>query len=76
MENKFEIINENILNLEKYMKKIFDAIVTNPPYKKENTGITNIDEKNIISRHEVLAKLEDYINISNKLLKDKRRIFI
>ena len=49
LENKFKIINENILNLEKiYEKNSFDAIVTNPPYKKENTGITNIDEKKLI----------------------------
>ena len=77
LENKFKIINENILNLEKiYEKNSFDAIVTNPPYKKENTGITNIDEKKLISRHEVLAKLEDYINISNKLLKDKGEFYM
>jgi len=77
LENKFKIINENILNLEKiYEKNSFDAIVTNPPYKKENTGITNIDEKKLISRHEVLAKLEDYINISNELLKDKGEFYM
>lgn len=47
LENKFEIINENILNLNNiFEKNSIDAIVTNPPYKKKNTGIINEDEKN------------------------------
>lgn len=77
LENKFEIINENIINLENiYERNSFDVIVTNPPYKKENTGIVNEEEKKLISRHEVLAKLEDYIKISNKLLKDKGEFYM
>ena len=36
LENKFEIINENIINLEKiFEKNSIDAIVTNPPYKRK-----------------------------------------
>ena len=77
LENKFEIIKENIINLDKiYERNSFDVIVTNPPYKKENTGIVNEEEKKLISRHEVLAKLEDYIKISNKLLKDKGEFYM
>ena len=77
LEDKFEIINENIINLDKiYERNSFDAIVTNPPYKKENTGILNEEEKKLISRHEILAKLEDYIKISNKLLKDKGEFYM
>lgn len=77
LENKFEIINENITNLEKiYERNSFDVIVTNPPYKKENTGIVNEEKKKLISRHEILARLEDYIKISNKLLKDKGEFYM
>lgn len=77
LENKFEVINENILNLKNiYEKNNFDVIVTNPPYKKINTGIVNDEEKKFISRHEVLATLEDYINISSNLLKDKGEFYM
>ena len=77
LENKFEVINENILNLESiYEKNTFDVIVTNPPYKKINTGIVNYEEKKLISRHEVLSTLEDYINISSNLLKDKGEFYM
>lgn len=77
LENKFEIINENIINLDQiYEKNSFDVVVTNPPYKKENTGILNDEEKKLISRHEISAKLEDFIEISNKLLKDKGEFYM
>ena len=69
LENKFEIINENILNLNNiFEKNSIDAIVTNPPYKKKNTGIINEDEKKLISRHEITADLEDFIRVSKELL--------
>lgn len=77
LENKFEIINDNIINLNKYFgKNTFDVIVTNPPYKKENSGIINEDKRKIISRHEVLAVLEDYIKMSFDLLKDKGEFYM
>ena len=62
LENKFEVINENIKNLEKILEEnSYDAIVTNPPYKKENTGLTNENKLKLISRHEIEANLEDFI---------------
>ena len=71
LEGKIKILNENILNLkEVYKPKSFDAVVTNPPYKKINTGLTNEDNKKLISRHEITASLKDFIHISAYLLKD------
>lgn len=77
LENKFNIINEDILNLNDiYEKNYFDVIITNPPYKKKNTGIINEDKKKIISRHEITANLEDFIKISKDLLKDKGEFYM
>ncbi len=77
LENKFEIINENIINLEKiFEKNSIDAIVTNPPYKKKNSGIINENEKKLISRHEITATLEDFIKISQKLLKNNGEFYM
>ena len=77
LENRFQVLNENILNLNKlYKKQTFDVIVTNPPYKKKDTGIINEDEKKIISRHEITANLEDFIKISKDLLKDKGEFYM
>ena len=77
LENKFKVINENILNLKKiYDNQSFDVIVTNPPYKKKDTGIKNENEKKIISRHEITATLEDFIKVSSELLKDKGEFYM
>ncbi len=77
LENKFKIINEDILNINKKLEKnTFDAIVTNPPYKKKDTGIKNDEEKKIISRHETTATLDDFIKISKELLKDKGEFYM
>lgn len=77
MEEKFTLINSNIKQLEEKLPMgIFDAVVTNPPYKKNNTGIQNENEKKLISRHETTANLEDFIKISSKLLKDKKDFYM
>ena len=77
LENKIEILNENILNLVNiYEKCSFDAIVTNPPYKKLNTGIQNSNDKKLISRHEITADLEDFIETSKNMLKDKGEFYM
>lgn len=71
LENRFEVINENIKNIFSRLNKYeFDAVVTNPPYKKVNTGVKSIDKRQLISRHEVECTLEDIIENSSKLLKD------
>lgn len=71
LEDKIKIINENITNLKNiYKPNSFDVVVTNPPYKKINTGVINNENKKIISRHEITASLQDFIHISSYLLKD------
>lgn len=77
LEKKFKVINEDIINLKNiYEKQSFDVVVTNPPYKKRDTGIINENKKKIISRHEITATLEDFIKVSSELLKDKGEFYM
>ena len=77
LSDRFEIVNDSIKNLNKYFNNdSFDAIVSNPPYKKENSGIKNESEVKLISRHEITASLEDFINISSKLLKNNCSLYM
>ena len=77
LDDKFQVINENILNLNNiYEKQTFDVIVTNPPYKKRETGVINKNQKKLISRHEIEADLEGFIRISKDLLKDKGEFYM
>ena len=71
LEDRITILNTNILDLkERYKRGNFDVIITNPPYKKLNSGLKNEQESKIISRHETTASLEDFIDIASYLLKD------
>jgi len=77
LEDKFEIINSNIKDLNNIFEEAsFDAIVSNPPYKKDNSGLKNDTETKLISRHEITASLEDFIKVSSKLLKNNGNIYI
>lgn len=77
LEDKFEIINTNIKELQNIFEEAsFDAIVSNPPYKKNNSGLKNESETKLISRHEITASLEDFVSISSKLLKSNCSIYM
>ena len=54
----------------------FDVVTVNPPYKLNNAGIVNPNDKLAIARHEVMCTLEDVIIAARRLLKDNGRMFI
>lgn len=70
LEEKIEIIQGNVKEISKTFKQnSVDVVVTNPPYKKEETGIQNNSYQKLISRHEVEANLEDFICATSYVLK-------
>lgn len=54
----------------------YDVVLSNPPYKKGNTGILNPGDKKAISRHELLINLDELIFSAAKLLKDGGRFYM
>lgn len=77
LSDKIEIINENIKSLSsRILQNKYDAIVTNPPYMKNNTGLQNENIEKLISRHEIECTIEDIANVANILLKDKGEIYM
>lgn len=71
MQDRVEIINRDLRGISKDgWNKKFDVVVTNPPYKKINTGLTNENENKLISRHEIKCTLEEVVCESSKILKD------
>ena len=77
LQDRFEIINKNITDLRDiFEENSFDVVVSNPPYKKDNSGLKNESETKLISRHEITASLEDFISTSSKLLKNNGSIYM
>ena len=75
LENKIEIIPQNIKEIT-IEKASVDVIVTNPPYKKGETGLKSKNLSKRIARHEIYANLQDFIQISFQLLKDKGEFYM
>lgn len=77
LNNKIEVLNLDLKNLYSHLEcGSLDAIVTNPPYKKANSGLTNLSEEKLISRHEIMCNLEDVISVSSKLLKNNGSFYM
>jgi len=77
LDEKVFFLNEDLKNIE-FLKKLkkFDVVTVNPPYKLNNSGIINPNDKLAIARHEILCNLEDVISASRVLLKDNGRLFM
>lgn len=77
LDEKINIINDDISNALKYIKhSCVDTVCVNPPYMKDMAAIKNPDLPLAIARHELLTDLESVINIANKLLKENGRFFM
>lgn len=76
LSHKIKIINEDIKNYKNIGAGEFDIVVSNPPYKKDNTGIKNPTDKKAISRHEILISLEDIIFSASKTLKSGGKLYM
>ena len=71
----FTVINSDLNDLKGKIEFGCHTLVTcNPPYKAENAGIKNPNERQRIARHEVACKLEDIISVSSKLLQTSGRL--
>ena len=72
LENKINIINDDVKNVDKYFEtETFDVITCNPPYFKINEG-SNLNDNEIktIARHEVKINLDIIFSKAKKLLKN------
>lgn len=71
LEDKIEVINDDIVGISKRkFNKKFDYVISNPPYKKNYTGLKNENIKKLISRHEIKCTLNDLVYETSKILKD------
>jgi tRNA1Val (adenine37-N6)-methyltransferase len=77
LQDKIEILNIDLKDALEYLDAgSFDAVISNPPYKLNNTGIINSDDKKAISRHEIKCTLEDVISTASQLLKQYGRFYM
>lgn len=72
LENKIVTINEDIKKIEGQ----YDCIVSNPPYRKINSGKKQENESERISKYEEKLTLEELFYTIKKLLKNHGYFFV
>jgi tRNA1(Val) A37 N6-methylase TrmN6 len=74
LEEQIEIINDDMKNWNKYLRKgSIDLVVTNPPFFKfhgEEKQLNDLDQLSL-ARHEISINLDSLIEVASNLLKDK-----
>ncbi|MBU1196026.1 MAG: methyltransferase [Proteobacteria bacterium] len=76
-ENHIHIINKNINALQlNALAEPADIIVSNPPYKKKQTGRLNPDSQKAIARHEIHLDINQIFECSQRLLKEKGLLYL
>jgi len=57
-------------------RKLFDAAVANPPYKKPGTGKVNPSKEKAIARHEIKCSLQDLIRSAAAATKKRGTLYL
>lgn len=54
----------------------FDLAVSNPPFRRPDSGLLNVHEERAIARHEIEINLKDLVKAASSILKEKGRFII
>lgn len=76
LDERIDIVTGDIKEAFSIFKpKLFDVIVSNPPYMLADHGLKNPNDALAIARHELMCNLEDIMRESSKLLADGKGRF-
>lgn len=71
-QGRVRIVEGDIRNAKEYFPpRSFDVVVTNPPYKRNGTGIRSGNERLDLARHEISCTLPQIVQSASFLLKSR-----
>ena len=80
LDDRITIIQGDVveigLNLHPELLGKMDVVVSNPPYMANQSALTNHNPAKTIARHETSANLNEFLNASARLLKNKGHLFM
>ncbi len=75
LTERVEILQGDVCSVERqYAPREYDVVVSNPPYRKLNSGRVNPDPERYIARHEVKASLADFLRAGAHLLRSEGKM--
>ena len=77
LEGRIRIIHDDVKNIKiSKTEEPADIIVSNPPFDKKGAGRISPNPQKAIAKHEITLDLDSLLNCSNRLLKDKGKLFV
>ena len=77
LSDRISVIHGNFIDLVVSAKyKLFDTIISNPPYRKLNTGRINPNHEKAVARHEISIDLNSLITKTSSLLKHRGKFIM
>ena len=71
LEDRINIINDDVKDFSKNNLNVYDLVLCNPPYFKDLENSTkNISKEKMIARHEICINLDEVCHSANLVLKD------
>lgn len=75
LSDQIQILNKDIrTTTSSDTRGLADIIVSNPPYKKKNTGRLNPNIQKAVARHEIKLELSQFFSSANRLLKPRGQV--
>jgi len=71
LADRVQVVKSDIRDLERRKDGalLYDLVVSNPPFRRLNSGRLNTEEEKAIARHEITLQLRDCIGAASKMLK-------
>ena len=81
LQDRVKVINSDLREIKTLYPSTsadypFDVVVSNPPFRKDKSGLISDGEERAIARHEIKLKLPELISASQYLLKSKGRLYL
>lgn len=77
IDRNISMVHLNVKDLATtYPEASFDVVTSNPPYMKGQAGLISDNESKMIARHELTCSLEDIIQNTAHVLKDRGRLYM
>ncbi len=68
---RFHMVNADLMTAPSlFPDRPFDAIVSNPPYRKAGSGRINPDPSKAVARHEMKMTLNGLVEVSSKIIRE------
>ncbi|NIS75060.1 MAG: methyltransferase [Deltaproteobacteria bacterium] len=77
LEDIIDVFTADIRKLKKrFQPHTFDAVFSNPPFRKLRSGLVSAEGERAIARHEIKISLPEIIRMASYLLKDMGRLYL